>query len=573
MSTFTIRRFNSVVADSLVNAGYPTPLARVLSARGITSPKELTNDIKEMLPPHLMKNCMEAGKLLANCLVEKKKIFVIGDYDCDGAAGVAVGILGLRLLGAEFPDFLIPDREKEGYGLSKLLVDRALMDKAEVLVTVDNGISSIEAIRYAKEKGLTVIVTDHHLPADELPPADFIVNPNQKDDTFPSKALCGAGVMFYLLFATRAALREMGMYSKTPQPNLLSLVDLVALATIADVVPLDKNNRILVTKGIERIRQNKMQSGLAALLKVAGKNCFDINAIDLAFSVAPRINAAGRLSTNDLGVYCLISGDAPTAFDFANKLEALNKERKEKEREMQKDAISNIGTIDDVESPAICLYDSSWHSGIVGLVASRIKDSLYRPTIAFAPSTETGKEGEIKGSGRSISGIHLRDVLDLIDKTCPGLILKFGGHAMAAGLTIKEKDFDKFQKAFKKAVDKLAPPETFVKNTLTDGELCAKDFGLGLASAIESVVWGPSFPEPIFSNRFEVKSQKLLKDTHLKLMLEADGVPVSAIWFRRKKPVPDFVTLAYKLSVNQWMGRKSLQLIIEDMEDENESLF
>lgn len=289
MSLFSVRRFNSVVANSLASAGYPAPVARALAARGVCHAQDLNGEIKDLLPPHLMKNCVEAGKLLAQCILEKKKIIIIGDYDCDGASGVAVGILGIRLLGAVFPDFLIPDREKDGYGLSKFLVDRALMEKAEVLLTVDNGISSVEAVKYAKEKGLTVIVTDHHLPADTLPEADFIVNPNQHGDNFPSKALCGAGVMFYLLLATRSALRELGLYSRVPQPNLLTLIDLVALATIADVVPLDRNNRIIVTKGIERIRQNKLQSGLSALLKVAGRNCFDISATELAFSVAPRI--------------------------------------------------------------------------------------------------------------------------------------------------------------------------------------------------------------------------------------------------------------------------------------------
>ena len=310
MSLFNIRRFNSVAAASLANAGYPPPVARALAARGVSHAKDLNGELKDLLPPNSMKNCAEAGKLLAQCILDKKKIVIVGDYDCDGASGVAVGILGLRLLGAVFPDFLI--------------------DKAEVLITVDNGISSVEAVKYAKEKGLTVIVTDHHLPGDLLPEADFIVNPNQPGDDFPSKALCGAGVMFYLLLATRTALREMGAYSRTPQPNLLALIDLVALATIADVVPLDRNNRILVTKGIDRIRQNKLQSGLAALLKVSGRNCFDISATELAFAVAPRINAAGRLSTNDLGVYCLISADAPTAFNFAEQLEKLNQDRKEK---------------------------------------------------------------------------------------------------------------------------------------------------------------------------------------------------------------------------------------------------
>lgn len=572
MSLFSVRRFNSVVANSLASAGYPAPVARALAARGVCHAQDLNGEIKDLLPPHLMKNCVEAGKLLAQCILEKKKIIIIGDYDCDGASGVAVGILGIRLLGAVFPDFLIPDREKDGYGLSKFLVDRALMEKAEVLLTVDNGISSVEAVKYAKEKGLTVIVTDHHLPADTLPEADFIVNPNQHGDNFPSKALCGAGVMFYLLLATRSALRELGLYSRVPQPNLLTLIDLVALATIADVVPLDRNNRIIVTKGIERIRQNKLQSGLSALLKVAGRNCFDISATELAFSVAPRINAAGRLSTNDLGVYCLISADAPTAFDFAQKLEELNKERKVKEREMQQDALSSIGTLDDPEAPAICLYDPTWHSGIVGLVASRIKDSYYRPTIAFAPSAEEGREGEIKGSGRSINGIHLRDTLDLINKNHPGLILKFGGHSLAAGLTIKENDLPVFEKAFKKAVLKNAPSGTFVKNTLVDGELAPSDFTMSVANAIDNIVWGPSFPEPIFANHFVVKNQKLLKDTHLKLDLEMDGVAVSGIWFRRKKPLPEKAYLAYKICVNQWAGRRTLQLIIEDMEDEEERL-
>ncbi len=567
MTKFSIRRFDSTSANILVNAGFPVPLARAFAARGVKDSRQLNYDFTELLSPESLKNCREAGEMLAEAIKAKKKIVIIGDYDCDGATAVALGTLGLTLLGSTRVDFLIPDRDKDGYGLSESLVDKAAEKQADIIVTVDNGISSYDAVAYAKSKGLTVLITDHHLAPEKIPEADCIVNPNQPGDEFESKALAGVGVMYYVLISTRAVLREAGFYDGRKVPNLLNLIDLVALGTIADVVPLDKNNRILVTKGLERIRQGRMQPGLTALLNIAGRNCNTLTAQDLAFSIAPRLNAAGRIANITSGVNCLISANIDSANKIAEELDRLNKERKQRQDEMQKEALSQMSDIEISESSAICLYNPSWHAGIVGLVASKVKERCYRPTIAFAPSVEDGTAGQIKGSGRSITGVHLRDVLAAVDRKHPNLIIKFGGHALAAGLTILEKDFDVFREAFEEAVLENAPSEVFEKTVLTDGELETRDFNMRLAGALSNYVWGQSFPEPLFANHFKVVKQTLLKEKHLRLSLEYDGVTLSAIWFNHKKPLPHYAYLSYRLNVNEWQGRRSLQLIIDGMEE------
>lgn len=568
MTKITIRRFDRNVVQALTNRGFPEPLARALAARHVTSPSDLDYEFKEMLSPWDLKNCREAGEAIADAIWKQKKIVIIGDYDCDGATAVSVGILGLQALGAFNVSYLIPDRDKDGYGLSPQLVDRAAATGAELIITVDNGISSVAAVEHAKTLGIEAVVTDHHLPGDEIPDT-LVVNPNQRGDTFPSKSLAGVGVIFYVLIAVRSALRAKGAYPNGKQPNLQHLIDLVALGTVADVVPLDRNNRILVSKGLDSIRAGKMQPGVSALLSVAGKNAHRISANDLGYILGPRINAAGRLDSINKGVECLTSYDYNTALFYAKELDQINAERRNREVSMQSDAILSLQTISVDDSNSIVLKGDDWHAGIIGLVASRIKEQTYRPVIAFAPSEENG-EHVLKGSGRSIPGIHLRDALDRVSKLSPGLILKFGGHAMAAGLTIRKDAFDEFKELFARAVKELSDPEMFERNIVTDGELRASDFNIELVEAIRKHVWGQAFPEPLFANQFKVLSQRVLKDQHLKLSLEVDGREIQAIWFRHKRELPPTVRLAYKLDINDFRGRQSVQLIIEGMEDEFE---
>ncbi len=568
MTKITIRRFDRNVVQALTNRGFPEPLARALAARHVTSPSDLDYEFKEMLSPWDLKNCREAGEAIADAIWKQKKIVIIGDYDCDGATAVSVGILGLQALGAFNVSYLIPDRDKDGYGLSPQLVDRAAAAGAELIITVDNGISSVAAVEHAKTLGIEAVVTDHHLPGDEIPDT-LVVNPNQRGDTFPSKSLAGVGVIFYVLIAVRSALRAKGAYPNGKQPNLQHLIDLVALGTVADVVPLDRNNRILVSKGLDSIRAGKMQPRVSALLSVAGKNAHRISANDLGYILGPRINAAGRLDSINKGVECLTSYDYNTALFYAKELDQINAERRNREVSMQSDAILSLQTISVDDSNSIVLKGDDWHAGIIGLVASRIKEQTYRPVIAFAPSEENG-EHVLKGSGRSIPGIHLRDALDRVSKLSPGLILKFGGHAMAAGLTIRKDAFDEFKELFARAVKELSDPEMFERNIVTDGELRASDFNIELVEAIRKHVWGQAFPEPLFANQFKVLSQRVLKDQHLKLSLEVDGREIQAIWFRHKRELPPTVRLAYKLDINDFRGRQSVQLIIEGMEDEFE---
>ena len=568
MTKITIRRFDRNVVQALTNRCFPEPLARALAARHVTSPSDLDYEFKEMLSPWDLKNCREAGEAIADAIWKQKKIVIIGDYDCDGATAVSVGILGLQALGAFNVSYLIPDRDKDGYGLSPQLVDRAAAAGAELIITVDNGISSVAAVEHAKTLGIEAVVTDHHLPGDEIPDT-LVVNPNQRGDTFPSKSLAGVGVIFYVLIAVRSALRAKGAYPNGKQPNLQHLIDLVALGTVADVVPLDRNNRILVSKGLDSIRAGKMQPGVSALLSVAGKNAHRISANDLGYILGPRINAAGRLDSINKGVECLTSYDYNTALFYAKELDQINAERRNREVSMQSDAILSLQTISVDDSNSIVLKGDDWHAGIIGLVASRIKEQTYRPVIAFAPSEENG-EHVLKGSGRSIPGIHLRDALDRVSKLSPGLILKFGGHAMAAGLTIRKDAFDEFKELFARAVKELSDPEMFERNIVTDGELRASDFNIELVEAIRKHVWGQAFPEPLFANQFKVLSQRVLKDQHLKLSLEVDGREIQAIWFRHKRELPPTVRLAYKLDINDFRGRQSVQLIIEGMEDEFE---
>jgi single-stranded-DNA-specific exonuclease len=568
MTQFSIRRFNPIVVQALKNKGYSEALARVLSARGIESAEDVDYDIRGLLPPDRLLNNMKAGEMLADAIEQQKKIVVIGDYDCDGATATAAAVRGLKMLGAAHVAFLIPDRQKDGYGLSKPLVDRAAALGAELLVTVDNGISAHEAVSYAKSLGIATLVTDHHLPADTLPEADCIVNPNQPRDTFPSKNLAGVGVIFYVLLAARSVLRARGRYAAQPQPNLSVLLDLVGLGTVADVVRLDKNNRILVHKALDRIRKGAMNPGIAALLEVSRKNGCTLTATDLGFALAPRINASGRLENMSAGIECLLAPDIDRAAEMAARLNELNSQRREIEAEGLSEALSELGTVQIGDESSVCLFRESWHPGIIGLVASRIKDRCYLPTICFAPSDDPA---ELKGSGRSIPGVHLRDVLDAVHKAAPGVVTKFGGHALAAGVTIRREGLEQFRELFNSCVKALAMPDAFNRVTATDGELRAEDFSIPFTLALRSEVWGAGFPEPVFMNRFRVLSQTILKEQHLKLRLEADGMTLTGIWFRHTKTLPETATLAYRLYINEWNGRRSVELNIEGMDESDDS--
>jgi single-stranded-DNA-specific exonuclease len=431
-----------------------------------------------------------------------------------------------------------------------------------MLITVDNGIASVEGVARANELGMSVLVTDHHLPGDELPAADVIVNPNQPGCDFPSKAIAGCGVMFYVMLALRAELRSRGAFDGREAPNLGNLLDLVALGTVADVVKLDHNNRILVTQGMQRIRAGNMVPGLRALFAAAGREPSQAQSFDLGFALGPRLNAAGRLSDMSLGIECLITDDFARALGLAQQLDAINRERREIEQGMQEDAEAQLAGIDIGESKSLSLFHPDWHQGVIGIVASRIKERAHRPTIAFA----RGHEGEIKGSGRSIAGLHLRDALDLVSKREPGLIIRFGGHAMAAGLTLLEHDLDRFRAAFERAVADMVEPSALTRTIETDGALEASLMNLNAATLIEAETWGQGFPPPVFSDRFEVRNQRLLKDKHLKLALVKDGASFDAIWFNRAEPLPARVTAAYRLDINEYQGVRRIQLMVEHAE-------
>ena len=506
-------------AWALEQAGVHPLLARLYAARGVLSKDELDDALNLLLPPAGMLGTSEAAKLLADAMAQNKRLCIVADYDCDGATACAVGVRGLRMLGAKNVSYLVPDRVVDGYGLTPPIAERVHAQGADVLITVDNGIASVAGVQTAQALGLQVLVTDHHLPGDELPLADVIVNPNQPGCAFPSKAIAGCGVMFYVMLALRAELRRRGAFAGREEPNLGNLLDLVALGTVADVVKLDHNNRVLVTQGMQRIRGGKLTPGLRALFAAAGREPSQAQSFDLGFALGPRLNAAGRLSDMSLGIECLITDDFARALGLAQQLDAINRERREIEQGMQEDAEAQLAGLDIGESKSLSLFHPDWHQGVIGIVASRIKERAHRPTIAFA----RGHEGEIKGSGRSIPGLHLRDALDLVSKREPGLIIRFGGHAMAAGLTLLEHDLDRFRAAFERAVADMVEPSALTRTIETDGALEASLMNLNAATLIEAETWGQGFPPPVFSDRFEVRNQRLLKDKHLKLALVKDG--------------------------------------------------
>ena len=537
-------------------------LARIYATRGIENADELNYELKSLLPPASLTHAADAAVLLADAIEAEANIVIVADYDCDGATACAVGLRALRAFGATV-SYLVPDRFVHGYGLSPSVVDLAAGMSPDLIVTVDNGIASIEGVARANELGIAVLVTDHHLPGDALPEAECIVNPNQPGCDFPSKCIAGVGVMFYVMLALRAELRERGYFAERPEPNFASLLDLVALGTVADVVKLDRNNRILVSQGLKRMRAGQMQVGIAALFKAAGRDPKKATAMDLGFIVGPRLNAAGRLADMRLGVECLLTDDPSRALQIAQELDTLNRERREIESGMQEQALILLESLDANEaSPGIALFDESWHEGVVGILASRIKDKLHRPVFAFA----LGEGGIVKGSGRSIPGLHLRDALDLVAKRAPGLLIRFGGHAMAAGATVNAENFEKFKELFAQVAGELLAPADLTRSLETDGNLEGSYISLATARLLENEIWGQGFPAPLFMDEFDVEQQRVLKDKHLKLRLRKGDTRIDAIQFNFSAQPGNRTRLAYRLTINEYMGVESPQLMVEHLE-------
>ena len=636
MTEITPRSIPAAAVQHLCDSGYTPALAKIFAARGITDSKQLDTTFAGLLPFDSLKNAGEMARLLADAIAAQKKLMVIADYDADGATACAVAVRGLRAFGAQI-DFIVPNRFEYGYGLTPEIVHLAAKlplrygtgestDEREaakqllpqsagyasnvsqlhpdILITVDNGIASVEGVAEANRLGMQVFVTDHHLPGDTLPDAACIVNPNQPGCTFPSKNLAGVGVMFYVLLALRAEMRTRGAFSSTstPQPpsapsqalppyqggsagtppltrggregfaepKLADLLDLVALGTVADVVKLDQNNRILVQQGLQRIRAGRACAGINALLQVAKKDQSKVSSLDLGFTVGPRLNAAGRLDDMSLGINCLLTDDASTALQIAAKLDALNRERRNIETEMQDSALAALEQInrrvryahDGAHSApygaCLVLFDETWHQGVIGILASRLKDKFHRPAIAFARSNS----GELKGSGRSIAGLHLRDALDLVSKRHPALIKKFGGHAAAAGLSITEADFENFVAAFEQVCSELLSSNDLAQRIETDGTLEITEMNMEVARSLDAQVWGQGFPAPQFNDDFVVQNQRVVGEKHLKLRLVRNGKIIEAILFGHNEPLPEQIHAVYSLSVNEYNGTQSVQLIV-----------
>lgn len=537
-------------------------LARLYAARGVTNKAELDYELKSLLPPTALTHATDAASLLADAIEAEARLLIIGDYDCDGATATAVGMRALKAFGADV-DFLLPDRFKLGYGLSPEIVDLAAQQSPDLIITVDNGIASLEGVARAQQHGIATLITDHHLPGESLPDADCIVNPNQPGCDFPSKHIAGVGVMFYVMLALRAELRQRGWFTDRPEPNLGDLLDLVALGTVADVVKLDRNNRILVSQGLKRMRAGRLQAGIAALFKAAGREAGKATAFDLGFLIGPRLNAAGRLADMRLGVECLLTDDPARALNIAQELDQLNRARREIEADMQEQAQHLLDSMEvDATAPGVALFDDQWHEGVVGILASRIKDKLHRPVFAFARS----EGGIVKGSGRSIPGLHLRDALDLVAKRAPGLLVRFGGHAMAAGATLRENDFDRFQALFAEVAGELLDPADLTRTLETDGPLEGGYISLETARLLENEIWGQGFPAPLFVDDFEVEHQRVLKEKHLKLRLKKGNSRIDAIQFNYARSPGNTTRAAYRLSVNEYMGVENPQLMIEYLE-------
>ena len=556
---------------ALEQAGVHPLLARLYAARGVSSKDELDDGLNRLLAPASLKGTAQAAVLLAEAIAQDQRICIVADYDCDGATACAVGVRGLRLLGASHVSYLVPDRMLDGYGLTASIARRVHDSGAQVLVTVDNGIASLEGVAAARALGLQVLVTDHHLPAVvngqvTLPDAQVIVNPNQPDCGFESKSIAGVGVMFYVLLALRAELRQRGRFGVADQPKLDTLLPLVALGTVADVVRLDANNRRLVAQGLKRIRAGALPAGLGSLFRVTKRNARLATTFDFGFALGPRINAAGRLADMTVGIECLLTDDAARADELAASLDGMNRERRAIEGEMRDQALQIAESLfdpDDEPPPAICVFDPDFHEGVVGIVASRIKDKLHRPCFVFAASQAPGKEHELKGSGRSIAGFHLRDALDLVAKRHPGVLLRFGGHAMAAGCTIDEEHLELFEQALGQVALEWLDAATLTRRMQTDGALAPEYRRVDLVDTLHHEVWGQGFAPPTFSEELEVVSQRLVGEKHLALKLRHQGQSVDGIWFGHTEPLPARVTLAFRLDAEEWQGQRKVKFLIE----------
>jgi single-stranded-DNA-specific exonuclease len=548
--------------EQLRQGGIHPVLARVFAARGLSDPRELASELQALLPPAALLQIDAAAVYLADAIQGGKKMTIVADYDCDGATACATALRGLRAMGARV-DFIVPNRFEYGYGLTPEIVELTAREKApDIIITVDNGIASIDGVEEARRRGIEVVVTDHHLPGDALPDARVIVNPNQPECGFPSKHLAGVGVVFYVLLALRAELRRRGVFDAATQPKLDSLLDLVALGTVADVVKLDTNNRILVAQGLKRMRAGRMHAGIAALFRVAGREARCASPFDLGFALGPRLNAAGRLEDMSLGIECLVTDDEDRAWQIAQQLNEINLKRREIEAEMQDTALLHLDDFKPADASTIAVFDDGWHQGVIGIVASRLKEKFYRPTITFAPAGD----GWIKGSGRSIAGFHMRDALDLVSKRVPGLIDKFGGHAMAAGLSIRHEHFDTFREAFE-AVGRAWLTEAQLERVVeTDGPLEDDFYTVQFIELLDGQVWGQGFAPPVFCDEFRVISQRVLKEKHLKLLLERNGRRYDAIWFGNTAALGERARVAFRLDANEYNGVTKVQLLVEHAE-------
>ena len=589
-------------AWALEQGGVHPLLARLFAARGITSKEQLDDALALLLPPASMKGAPEAARALADAMAANQAICIVADYDCDGATACAVGLRGLRLLGAPMGfdrvNYLVPDRVTDGYGLTPAIAQRVKAQGADVLVTVDNGIASLDGVRAARELGLQVIVTDHHLPALKggevvLPTDCVIVNPNQPGCTFESKSIAGVGVMFYVLLALRAELRERGTYNtvraepalrqaqddqnaspstssgRTAEPRLDTLLPLVALGTVADVVKLDANNRRLVAQGLKRVRAGAMPAGMTALFNVASRQPQRATSFDFGFALGPRLNAAGRLADMTLGIECLTTDDGLRGDELARTLDGINRERKTIEGEMREQALLLAEAMFDESEeppPALIVFDPDFHEGVVGIVASRLKDKMHRPTFVFAASGAEGKENELKGSGRSIPGFHLRDALDLVAKRHPGVLLRFGGHAMAAGCTIAEEHLEVFEAALQLVAHEWLDAATLQRRMEADGALDKQYRRTDLVDTLHQEVWGQGFAPPVFCEELLIVSQRLVGEKHLALKMKHQGDPVDGIWFGHTEPLPERVKLAFRLDADEWQGQRRVRFLIEAAE-------
>jgi len=547
---------------ALVAAGVHPLLARIYAARRIRTSAELRYEASALLVPSLLKGIDDAAQLLADAIQSGKRLLIVADYDADGATACAVGIRALRAFGAHV-EYLVPDRFKLGYGLSPELVELAAQGRPDLLITVDNGIASVEGVARARQLGIATLITDHHLPGAELPAAACIVNPNQPGCAFPSKALAGVGVMFYVMLALRAELRKRDAFRGKIEPNLGALTDLVALGTVADVVPLDANNRNLVSQGLKRLRAGRGQPGVMALLRAAGRSPAAATSFDLGFVAGPRLNAAGRLADMSVGIECLITDDEARGLNLAQQLDRLNTERRAIEASMLEQALEHLKAVNP--ESGLTFFDHGWHQGVVGILAARLKDRVHRPVICFAKAEEAGRP-VLRGSGRSVPGLHLRDCLDLVAKRVPGLIVRFGGHAMAAGLTVEEARYPAFADAFETAVEELLPAEARLRTVETDGALEGAHCTLEVARMLEGEIWGQGFPQPLFCDNFGVESQRVVGEKHLKLRLVKDGRRYEAMRFGALEPLPEKVRAAYRLAVSEFNGLRTIQLNVEHFE-------